>query len=126
MGLFSSIKDSFNPFSGGGGGLGSLLGGGNPLSGQRSPIQNEQNEVADRAIERGQAAADLQRERAGILREDAEPLRELRNDNINRLLKLQGIGQEQDISSFYSSPEFTSVRDAALQVQGNNPRQNIS
>lgn len=86
-------------------------------------VRGESEDQAQDAVNQGKKAADLKREQFNLLREDAQPLRELRNENINRLLRLQGIGQKQDISEFSKSPEFMTVRDAALQVQGSNSNQ---
>lgn len=90
---------------------------------EKNPFQKDQEEQAQGAVSQGQRAAAFKREQFDILREDIEPLRELRNENIQRLLRIQGIGQPQDLSEFRTSPEFTTVRDAALQVQGGTPGQ---
>ena len=90
---------------------------------EKNPFQKDQEEEARTAVSQGQRAADFKRQQFDILREDIQPLRELRDENITRLLRLQGIGQPQDISEFRTSPEFTTVRDAALQVQGGTPGQ---
>jgi hypothetical protein len=93
------------------------------LTGGDNPIQAEQKKNAAETVARGQEAAALKREQFDLLREDAAPMRSLRNDNIARLLRLQGIGGPQDISDFNSSPEFTRVRDAAGSVEGFAPGQ---
>ena len=113
MGFFSKLKDLATPPERRT----------NEFLSKENPIQKEQREQAERAVSQGQRAADFKREQFDILRQDIEPLRDLRNQNINRLLRLQGIGQEQDISDFRISPEFTTVRDAALQVTGDTPGQ---
>jgi hypothetical protein len=114
MGFFNKIKDFSDPTA--------AL---DPFGLTGNPIQDEQRERAEDTVKQGQAAVDLKREQFETLREDAEPLRELRNENINRLLNLQGADGERDLTAFNASPEFTSVRDAAAGVGGLNDRQDI-
>lgn len=116
MGFFSSIGKS-------------LLDPGKIFHDSDNPIQREQRKQAEQTLAQSREAQELKRLQFDQLREDAGPLRALRNENINRLLSLQGITPTQDgvqmgvadQSSFYSSPEFETVRDAALRVQGTNP-----
>ena len=109
MGFFSSFKKSLDPSA--------AL---DPFGFTGNPVQDEQREQAEERVRQGQEAVDLKREQFDILREDAEPLRDLRNENINRLLNLQGVGENRDLTAFNASPEFTSVRDAAAGVEGLN------
>ena len=71
---------------------------------------------AAKQIRRAKASQAIKAERFDVLEEDASPLRRLRNENLSRLLQLQGIGGPVDRGEFLRSPEFTSVRDAALRV----------
>lgn len=139
--------------------------------GDRDPTGQEA--AARESVVDAQQANELKRAQFDLLRQDAEPLRDLRNSNINRLLRMQGIFPSQpqtqpaanplglpngfelvdmgngemrlvprpqlenapaqgeagfefgaaDQSEFYGSPEFQTVRDAALRVQGTNPNQ---
>lgn len=105
MGFFSDISNVFDP-------VGGLL-------------RGEREDRAGQSVDDAREAQQLKRVQFNQLREDAQPLRDLRNQNINRLLRLQGIGTGgPDQSEFYSSPEFETVRDAALRVQGTNPAMN--
>lgn len=72
---------------------------------------------ADQAMDDMEAAIAFQRQVRDTIQADAQPLVDLRNRNFNRLTGLiSGDGQ-----SFYSSPEFTQVRDAASTVSGEAP-----
>lgn len=93
------------------------------LIGKDSPIQKEQKEQAEETVRRGREAAGLKRAQFEVLQKDVEPLRDLRNENINRLLNLTGVDGTRDLSGFAISPEFNTVRDAALGVEGLNPGQ---
>lgn len=152
MGFFSDISNVLDP-------VGGLL-------------RGERKDRAGQSVDDARQAQELKRVQFDQLREDAQPLRELRNQNINRLLRLQGIFPTQpqattaspfpngfelvnmgngemglvprtthlanaeqgegglvefgaaDQSEFYSSPEFETVRDAALRVKGTNPNMN--
>ena len=112
MGFFSKIKDSLDPSA--------AL---DPFGFTGNPVQDEQREAAEEVVDQGQEAAGLKREQFDLLREDAGPLREIRNENINRLLNLQGVTGARDLSGFEASPEFITVRDAANEVQGLNDQQ---
>ena len=114
MGFLSDLRDIGKGTASAGANIGGLLG---------DTLRGEQEEGAQKTIDAALAGQRLKREQFDLLREDIRPLRELRNANINRLLQLQGIGQDVDRSSFQRSPEFTTVRDAALQVQGATPGQ---
>jgi hypothetical protein len=64
-----------------------------------------------------QNAIDFQRQVRDTVQADAQPLFDLRNTSMNRLTSLTG----GDQSSFYGSPEFTQVRNAAASVGGDAP-----
>ena len=112
MGFFSELGDI----------VGSVLDPSGLISGE-NPVQEEQREAAEETVAQGKEAADLKREQFDILHTDAEPLRELRNANINRLLNLRGVDDGFEVASFNASPEFTSVRDAAAGIEGLNSGQ---
>ena len=116
MGFFSDLKDkigtpTLSPTTN----IGNFLG---------DTLRDESEDRAQETIDQAQEGVDLKRDQFNLLREDSRPLRELRNDNINRLLRISGIGEQQNIDDFRASPEFTTVRDAALRVQGSNSGQN--
>lgn len=141
----------------------SLLDPGGIFHNSKNPVQKDQERQAEQTLAQSKEAQDLKRLQFDQLREDAGPLRGLRNENINRLLRMQGINQVPgqaaqpglmemqtirtpfgdiqipvqgqgtpatedriefgpgDLSGFSTSPEFETVRDAALRVQGTNP-----
>lgn len=78
---------------------------------------------ADESYDQAVRDTQLKRDQFDLLQADSAPLLQLRNENINRLLNLYGIGQPRDLSGFRSSPEYTTVRDVALRIKGNNSGQ---
>ncbi len=75
------------------------------------------DKAADLSRQTTAAQMAFQREMADTIAKDAEPLLALRNTNLNRLTSM--VGGNHD--SFYSSPEFRGVRDAAMTVTGDAP-----
>jgi len=98
--------------------LGKVLDPAGVFGDDNNAIFSSQNKESKNALKQAEKSGALQREQYDIARKDAEPLRALRDENINQLLRINGIGQPADITSFNASPEFTTVRDAALKVQG--------